>query len=800
MRPALNRLLKRPSALSIIDSLVTTSIGIEQLEFRYARLQCQSRCQSKCASQPKLADDKDTGVSHQEKANNPWLNKSKTKPLSFSIYDIEPNHPSPEPSSRANNSAPSGSPECITKSLQLNPERLEFESDIGHSKDLGTRLVDLPEHRNNFELWEELLRFRQRQYGDHGTEVIWDGITNRAGGVKLPLTGKHADFFWQSFVDLGLKQETFLKEVLDYAVILGGSDGCCWSGLYERVVGGLLERDMKKQAIDWHRKLQDSQLASPSDLLRIIPYAIPLPSLTAVNDVLLFATPRPTLRSTTPLMRIKTLKALCRGIDHHIYGPVILSLLEQGYGEDALAMHGWLTARRDHPESMQELQHLLEYTRKYGLRQEYDNLRDYAQLQFPSTFPEQDMSQGRPASEKDTKSGSSGKREYKDDIAARLFATRALNFDMVIGGLRMLGIAKIGPRTLREMAVRAHDSQEILTNLKLLRQAGITTTDSVFAKLVPKLAAQTREFLLSDLLQSDQHPDALEDAKLQESLLISYYMARDSRQYNMSLAILAEHFPDSPGLLDIHFRKHLAAGELSAASKVVDELTLLGKTLSEDSVDFMAEKVLPSRRMHHQPQVTQGLPAHDAAIFVFKVLQRVVPTGCYVSPAFWQELLKRFGMGNHWDELRECSMWLVDQYTHRPEEKGKHRGILSSQQMPTIRSDNRVLGLIFDEEMQQAIISWGFKLRVTHATINETYCLHPATGAKLIPWTRGLILLRELEEAGLALRLSSIRRATQIRLNLLFGVYCHSAVRFNRMLRRVNPYSQDEVYKDINLA
>ncbi|KAJ5645431.1 hypothetical protein N7507_011442 [Penicillium longicatenatum] len=472
-------------------------------------------------------------------------------------------------------------------------------------------------------------------------------------------------------------------------------------------------------------------------------------------------------------------------------------------------MHGWLVARQDHPRSLQELQPLLEYTRKYASWQEYDSLQDYAQNRFPSFSPEQDLPQKPPAKEADegdqgyTKSSRSGKHQYKDNIAARLFATRALNFDMVIGGLRMLGISKIGPRTLREMAVRAHDSQEILENLKLLRQSGITAADSVFARLVPKLAAQNREFLLSDLLQSDQHPDVLENVKLQESLLVSYYMARDWRQYNVSLAILGEHFSDSPGLLDIHFRKHMATGELTAASKVVDELTLLGKTLSEDSVDFMAEKLLPRRRGHHRPHVGECSPApitHDALMFVFRVLQRVVPTGCYVSPDFWVELLKRLGMGNHWDELRECSLWLVSQYSHRPEESGKLRGIFPPQQRSLIRSDSRVLDLIFAEKMQQAIVSWGFKFRVTCDTEAKNYCVHPATGDKLIPWTRGLILLRELEEAGLTLQPGPIRRATQIRLNIIFGAYCHSAVRFNRMLRRVNPYSQDRVFKDINLA
>ncbi|KAJ5093331.1 hypothetical protein N7456_009192 [Penicillium angulare] len=803
MRPALTRLLKRPSALSIIDTLAASPIGIEQLDSRYTRLRCYSQCPKKLH----LTDDSGCDSSKAHQTRPLWQSKAKKKPYSFSVYDIEPSHDHnpPEPSLDANQLALSDAADGSIKQLLLDPEKLEFESDIGHTNNLGTRLVDLPEHRNNFELWEDLLRFRQRHYGENGTQVIWEGITNRVGGVKLPLAGERADFFWQSFIDLGLKREIFLEHVVNYAITLSQeNNGQYWPLLYEHVVGGLLERGMDKKAIEWHGKLQASGIASPENFAQVLPYIISPPILAHNTDMLLLAGVRPTLRAKLAPLRLKTLKELCRNTDHQVYGLVVEKLLEQGHGEHALAMHDWLVARQDHPKSLKELDSLLEYTRDYGLRREYDNLRQYSQRRFSSSFRAEDMShemlEGKESGQQNTKVDFSGKRQYKDDIAARLFATRALNLDMVIGGLRILGVSKIGPRTLREMAVRVQDSQEMLANLKSLRKSGISLADSVFTRLVPKLAAQNREFLLSDLLQSDQHPDVLEDAKLQESLLVSYYMARDWRQYNVSLAILAEHYPDSPDLFDIHFRKHLAAGELNAASKVVDELTLHGKTLSEDSVDFMAEKLLPNRRMHHKPQQTPGQYEREALMFVFKVLKRVVPTGCYVSAAFWEELLKRWGMGNYWNELRECSLWLARQYIQRPEETEKLRGIFPSQRTSPVRSDSRMLTLIFSSKMQQAIVAWGFMFRVTRETEKKYAIQHPTTGDKLIPWTRGLLLLRELKQAGLALHTGPIQSMTRVRLNLLFGSYSHSAVRFNRMLRRVNPYSLNRVIADINMA
>lgn len=217
MRPALLRLLKRPSAVSILDSLTATPnpIGIEQLESRYTRIRRQSRC----ARELPVNDDVDSSTDYE--SGRSQQARSERGPFSFPIYEIEPSG-----EDQASGSPPPLNPDgndpaiCAVKALHLRPERLAFESDIGHTNDVGTRLVDRPEHKNNFDLWEELLRFRQRQLADEGTLDIWKGLTVRLDGVWLPVEGERADFFWQSFVDLGLKRVLFVKDVVDYAVDL----------------------------------------------------------------------------------------------------------------------------------------------------------------------------------------------------------------------------------------------------------------------------------------------------------------------------------------------------------------------------------------------------------------------------------------------------------------------------------------------------------------------------------------------------------------------------------------------------
>lgn len=779
MRPALLRLLKRPSAISVLDTLAATPTGIEQLDSRYARLRCQSRC----AHQEALDDNPGSGSAVQgvEKQT-----AGERRPFNLPIYEIEPSETDrySTSSSPTNRTSEKDNSKFPIRSLRLQPERLQFESDVGHCNDIGTRLVDHAENMNDFELWEELLKFRQRHYGDKGTQDIWEGLTVRLRGIKLPVTGDQADFFWQSFVKLGLRRDLFLIDVMEYAMDLHRREGRSWPRLYESVVGGLLDRGLTKRALRWNKKFQASGLASPNDVLQVLlPVIRPTSLVERARDW-------HHVKAVRPSLLLRTFRLLCRSAEgHQIYGPVMSILIEHGYGEGAISIHPFLVARNDHPKSPSEIQPLLDYARMYGFWDENKKLQAYAKKRFESTSmePNDDVSE---KSKQDAPDGT----PFKDDIGARLLATRALNFDMVLGGLKMLGISAIGPRALRELAVRAHGSQDILDKIKTLRQAGISIGDSVFARLVQKLAAQNRDILLSDLLLSDQHPDVLEDRATQESLLISYYMARDMQQYNMALAVLAELHPDDPDLLDIHFRKHIAAGDLGAASKIVDILTLRGRPLSEDSLDFMAEKVLTPRRPNHRPNPPPGQPLNTKreVMFIFRVLQRSVPLGGYVNPFFWKEMLKRLGMENHWAELRECCLWLVRQYKTRSREfwAKTPAGTPAGQ-------DDRMLKLIFSPPMQSALVAWGFMVPVTSSTAAKAICLHPITKEPLIQWVRGLLLLRELEQAGLGLQKRVILDATRHRLATLFGRFNLSHSRLNRLLRRQNPYRWQRVVADI---
>ncbi|OOF98268.1 hypothetical protein ASPCADRAFT_205523 [Aspergillus carbonarius ITEM 5010] len=767
-------------------------IGVEQLDV--GRTAKCLRCLSKTAKQAKSVP---VAELQHTSANEPSLASTK-RPFSFRVYEIHSPHKQAE-AERGGSVYPHGSGTASdSRCLGLQPERLEYESDIGHTDDIGSRLVDDPVYRNDFALWEELLRYRQRHYGDKGTLDIWEGLTARVDGVQLPVHGEAADFFWQSFVDVGLRRDVMLNEVANYALALWNTTGKRWDKLYERVIGGFIDRGMAQQAVKWHRRLQHPHLTHPNDILHIFRPDITLRQQSRVAGLM-----ESGRRAKSPTLW--AFRSICRMTQgHQIYIPVMSTLLRSGHSSDMLSMHRFLTQRDDHPHSFADLEPLLETTKEYGPWELYQELYSYSSQQFPGKLDETEEIELHSRTQA-PEEVSHDERPIKDGFGARIFATEALNFDTILSGLKMFNVPALGPQSLREMALRARGSQDILSKIRQLDRAGISLGNSVFARLLRKLASENRDIVLSDLIHCDEHPDALEDAYVQESLLISQYLSQDWRGYNMTLAVLNEVSEEGPDLFNIHFRKHLAAGEWALASKLVDEMALRKKRLTKQSIDLMVKHLLTPRRPGVGPIKGQGRSEAVEVTFLFRILRRVVPLGAFASPDIWVEMIKRLGMMNCWDEVRTCCLWLARHYSSDSGTKNGPLEIISpsttldsTHDTLVHRHGNSMLEAIFNKHMQAALVDWGFRMRVSFK--RDDYNPFGVNGERLVPWVRGLVLLRELEQNGVQLWVRWISRACRHRLAVLYGRPRRSNRHMSRMLRQENPYSADRVLKDINCA
>lgn len=720
---------------------------------------------------------------------------SEKRPLSFRIYDLDTSNDLPD-----SREAPTNGIGQPAGSLSLQHERLEFESDIGHTNDIGSRLVDNPDRQQDFSLWAELLQYRQRHYGHHGTLDIFRGLVDRMDGIYLPTEGEPADFLWRSFIDVGLEREDILYRLEDYAATVWKKRGKRWGKFYECVVGGFLDRGLPDHANKWHDKLQNPHLGRPNDILRVLEPALSLPRAPAPAWV------KGKRRPLSPgIQAFQNIFLSTKGCD--LYGPVISTLLQHGYTEDALTMHAFLVDQRQHPHNYTDMYPLLEYTNKYGLWNDFQDLKQYANERFPVKA---DVDDGEPTNKEPTTRAATlltathPKKPFKDDLGARFFATAALKFDTVVSGLAMFGVAEIGPLSLREMAVRSHGSRDIHDKFQKFQKARISVGDSVYARLLRRLAAENRDILLSDLVRSDQHPDVLEDAQMQEYLLVSNYMAQDWRQYNLTLAILGELLRDGPELSNIHFRKYVASGELDLAAKLVDEMALGNESLSKRSIDFMVKRLLSVRRPGKGPNPQPGSNPLEGVGFAIRILQRVAQACQYIPPELWIELLRRLGMANRFDTLRKSCVWVSRHYSSLAKyssDRGTSHSREQSESTHGLSRDGayRTCLSIFNPEMQAAIVTWGFKMRVSQDP-DKAYNLLGVEGGRLIPWTRGLILLRELEKEGVSLDVARIRQTTRQRLATLFGRVRWSVRPLNRLLRRENPYSLRDLLTDIDRA
>ncbi|KAI7184128.1 hypothetical protein KC317_g12642, partial [Hortaea werneckii] len=151
-------------------------------------------------------------------------------------------------------------------------EELRYQADVNCPKKLGSLLVDEPEHRNNMQLWIELLHFRQRLDGLSGIVAIWRGMRQR--NVDIPTEGTAAQILWSAFISAITVDRRLhpaapsIPELFAYAVELKARTGKSYADLYIIIVGKSFRVDAA-MASNWHRRLTNAGLA-PEEPLKLI--------------------------------------------------------------------------------------------------------------------------------------------------------------------------------------------------------------------------------------------------------------------------------------------------------------------------------------------------------------------------------------------------------------------------------------------------------------------------------------------------------------------------------------------------
>lgn len=792
MRPALLRLLKRPSTLSLLNDLNSSAPGIEQLSVTGQCTTC--RLPWKDAAQYRANS---SAAKHSTTTT--------TKKLPFhDIIRPDLHHTAPRHAPEAQGQITTE--EDQRSQLFLDRELLDYESDLGHRKMSGSRLLDDPRRSRDLRLWKEVLRYRKRHYGDQGVIDICNGLIFRIKNVQLPHEGNVADFFWQTFVDVGLRNDTFLHDLANYSEKTWSITGARWSFFYQSIVGGFLAHGLPVQAVAWHRKLQPFHLRHANDIVLLLDAALscepqePLPgdSFSAEAKTLGFR------------QGLRAFGEICLATPgHRIFEPLVNALLSRGYLLDALYMSEFLIKQGDLPSDVTLIEKLLDVAnneqdnfsrrtraRIRQIRADLQGLRDKLppssdNSEEVASIPPQEHKQ---APEQPNETAWIKEKTFRDEFGARLFATKALSVDTITNGLQMFGVTSIGPLSLKEMAIRADGPKDILEKIKTLRDAGVTIRDCAFSRVLEKLAADNKDIVLEDFLHSDQHPDVLEDVTLQEEFLSSYMIARDWRLYNMTKAILSDIAKDD--LDNIQFRALIAAGQWSSATTIVDKIFLDGNVISAYSISQMMNCFLVPRVTGKHPSyaVDRGV---DEVYYAERILKMAFKMQTSFNPKYWVEILIRLGTHRHdpWERIRKLCLWLAHHYGAKDSpilesisrSNGVERDVLLAQR----RKDSP---RIFNPRLQMALVSWGFKLNLWDLKDQD---MSDGQGESVLRWVRGLILLRDLDRMGVQMHSSFIRQACRERLQILYGQERYSDRSWNRTFRQHNPFKLSRVLGDI---
>lgn len=642
-----------------------------------------------------------------------------------------------------------------------NFEELQYQSDVTAPALLGPRLIDHPEHAEDFNLWTQLLDFRLRVDGIHGALGIWQGIQQRK--LELPTSGEYATKLWSAIASVAIQYD-ILQEVWQYTVKLAQKTNRRYDGLYEWIIGHFL-RTRPTQVMPWHRKFGEIGLPVAGSLSNL------------VDDAMC------TKKSLTTFERLYN-----EANDHSVYDRMITCLCERGRYDEAVKWHRLLVKVDDLPSSASIADPLRDYLAskvdQLVLKEITNDLVEkgvsFAQT-IPRTLNKNTKISREIMSRMLGESHGVTPKRIPDRFSARMFATRAFSVDFVIAGLTSFGFDVLGPLTMQELALRCKSAEDLTARIAQLEKLNVQLSPCTYVQLVRRLAEEGRSAMLDAIVQSDQHPEVYEDRKIQRQLLDQYIRIQDWHQVHRTLTILTAFHDDqeSEGW-NIMLRSHMIKGNMKMVHEVFNDMLLNGVRVTPGTLQCSFFKLLRPRNAGKRPI---SLSKHvDDLSFVTAMWLKILRFGGHVPAAAWNQIHNYYGMEGRLHELERLTLWLIAFYS---------RQSLSAAKIPsgrfTIGHRRRIvpsqtdyqfdLRRIFGHTRQSAIVSWSFKSigwgAKKLARLSRLDALAPASTATNLgryeTWARGVALLRIMKQRGIPVHQATVRKAVRQRLLVLFG-------------------------------
>lgn len=779
MGPALQRLLSRPSSLEFLGYLVgAPTANAPAKRIRGLSRERGSACHryASIAAVARGVEDEDYDAKEKDEPTR--------RPSGVPIYDTEPSLlPISTPTSSSSLQTlrkpwaglSSAKNQYWEESL-FTHEQLEFESNLDTVPVAGRpRLLDRNGYKEDFRLWACLLEYRKRIHGPQGVLTFWNAVRKR--NLHLPTKGILAGKFWPEFLALGFQDCTVLDEVCAYADRMLRDTSERWSRLYVSIIEHFLVNGQGAYAQKWHHRLFKLHPPGSKLFAEMCRYV-------AFNH-----------GDMKALRRIYTLNK-----HRNVYSRVIPLLCQREDFKGAVNWHIFFISRGDLPESSKLVEPLVHFLAMYDRYNAWRVTRSLvgAGVSFASTMLNELEKETKISREimnlVHGKSFNISVKKYNDSLGARWFATRWVSLDVAINAVHALGIQEIGPLSLQAIALRDPDTKAVVIRIAQLRDLGISTGNSLFARAVETFARNRKSDLLEWLLSSDQHPEALEDGDLQESLLETYARAKDWTQYRRTLTLrsLVSKSPDMEKS-NIVLRYHVAVGSRGAIMDMLADMQIAGTPVTSKSIAHIIRCSLRPRRAGHRPVTQKGMwhratdKNGDDTNTAIAILKRIMKSGSFVPIIHWREIIRRLGMAGRFDDLQNLCRELAAWYSPVAPSVWPPRRYRIPAQVPTSHHLHP-LRMLFNAPLQKAIVEWGFIHNLKHRKLNleefrqgrgpmiRSNALHTVTS--------GITLLKQLSQHGVYIDGTCVRSAIFNRLITYYGPG-RSNRRYNRTARAI---------------
>lgn len=778
MRPALRRLLARPASLELLQCLVERPQEFRQISTK-SPLWCHPPGCCRHSSNVSAAIYENF-VSNSGDIPNPFSELPLPRQVISKPGLLVRNTESGLANNRRRHLSVDYGP---WKENMWTREEIELESNL---EEKGIKLVDKHSHQKDLRLWACLFNYRQRMYGVSGVRMFWAAA--KRGDFQVPMTGVYAQLFWDEFVKLGLQDDVVLSEIIVHANQRMESTKERWPELYIRIVQQMMLSGRGEEAVNAHERL--FQLHAP-DSIRFANMICEV--VAGQGDASILS------------------EIYANSNYRNIYGRVVPFLCEQEDFDSAYRWHFICITRGDLPVTSRVTEPLVHF---YAI---YDRIRATkvtsslvkAGVPFASsissTLEDTAMISREMVNLMHGETFNMPAKPYNDRLGARWFATRWISLDVAMTAISALGVCEIGPLSLQALALREQDAESITRRINQLKDLNISIGSSIFSRSVEKFARTQNQAYLDCLLQSDQHPDALEDSKFQEGLLISYARSGDSLRYQLTLAmrLISSKNPDLE-TKNILLRNHAKTGNTTALLASLHKMQVEGEIITVNTVKTILRGVLRPRQPGRRP-ITSPIKQADDLKMAIDILKGIMQSGSFVSATYWREIIKRLGMLGRWKDLEDLCVFLASWYGPANREtflnsatrRRFHRYRVPAQ-VRTIHPLHP-LKILFPTSLQRAIVEWGFMCALKAPIVEKESngLIHKAKPSLSV--TAGIQLLKRLHAYHVHIDIHSVRKAIFDRLVVYYGPGQSSKL-YNRRGRENNTLRLEEMAAQIDQA